>query len=258
MHINEHNKEIDTKNFEVQEQKDASKYIEPNDVVLEIGGRYGSVSTKIQENLGNKKAHVVVEPDTLVIPALQKNKEINNDEYSIFHGLISQKNVFLSYISDGYGTRYYDTMKKETSTPLPIDVLTYNEFCRLYPLDFNVLVVDCEGCFEQLLDEIGDHIRHYRLVLLELDWPDRTNYNRVHDILLQNGFRRIRSGTHSIYTNNTPLPYDKGISQTPPMFVATEPPLPVSGSNSLIIIAVLGLLILILVIASVIFIHDKK
>ena len=36
------------------------KYIKPNDIVLEIGGRYGVVSNTIQLLLKNKKNHVVV------------------------------------------------------------------------------------------------------------------------------------------------------------------------------------------------------
>ena len=40
--INEHGETVDTEHFEVREQVHANAFIEPNDVVLELGARYGN------------------------------------------------------------------------------------------------------------------------------------------------------------------------------------------------------------------------
>jgi hypothetical protein len=55
--------------YETFEQYLILKYIKPNDIVLEIGARYGIVSNTINLLLDNKKNHIVVEPDLEVIPA---------------------------------------------------------------------------------------------------------------------------------------------------------------------------------------------
>ena len=73
----EYNNFVDTENMEVEEQKLAKYYILPDDVVLELGGRYGSVSCIINSKLNNKTNEVVVEPDQRVWDALEKNRNRN-------------------------------------------------------------------------------------------------------------------------------------------------------------------------------------
>jgi precorrin-6B methylase 2 len=75
---NEHDEIIDISQIEINEQNQAKKYIEENDIVLELGARYGSVSCTINCKLSNKNNQVVVEPDQRVWEALEKNKTRNN------------------------------------------------------------------------------------------------------------------------------------------------------------------------------------
>lgn len=74
-HYNENYLIINTDHFEVEEQNQAREYIDENDIVLELGGRYGTVSTIINNLLNNKENHVVVEPDESVLNALITNRE---------------------------------------------------------------------------------------------------------------------------------------------------------------------------------------
>jgi hypothetical protein len=99
---------INHKINEREEQEQAFKYIEPNDIVLELGGRYGTVSGVINYKLINKTNHIVVEPDEKIIPALTKNKELNNSKYQIFPKIISNTNK--KKIDDGYGTHYIENL----------------------------------------------------------------------------------------------------------------------------------------------------
>lgn len=55
MFYDRHGKVIDTATLETEEQELAKKYIEPNDIVLELGARYGTVSCAINGKLANKK-----------------------------------------------------------------------------------------------------------------------------------------------------------------------------------------------------------
>jgi hypothetical protein len=91
MIFDEYNKKIDTDLIEKYEQDLANKYISPNDVVLELGARYGSVSCTINNKLYNKKNQLVVEPDSRVWSSLEYNREINKCEFSILKGFISKR-----------------------------------------------------------------------------------------------------------------------------------------------------------------------
>ena len=88
---NELGDQINTNDFEVQEQELAKKYIKENDVVLELGARYGSVSCVINSKLNCKTNQVSVEPDDRVWNALERNRIINKANFHIVKGFISKK-----------------------------------------------------------------------------------------------------------------------------------------------------------------------
>lgn len=89
----ENDRLVDHKNTEVTEQELSDKYINSSDVVLELGARYGTVSCLVNKKLNDKKLHYVVEPDSRVWNALEKNKTINSCEFNIIKGVIGEKNI---------------------------------------------------------------------------------------------------------------------------------------------------------------------
>ena len=64
--LDENGKQIDTSKIECEEQQLAEEYIQPDDVVFELGARYGSVSCVINKKLKIKTNQVSVEPDCRV------------------------------------------------------------------------------------------------------------------------------------------------------------------------------------------------
>lgn len=137
---------VDTEILEKPEQELAYKYIEENDVVLELGARYGSVSCIINSNLKNKNNQVVVEPDSRVWDALEKNKKLNNCEFNIVKGFISDRKLDLTNLDYYYGG-YGATSIENNNTIIPS--YTLDEIKNKYNLNFNVLFADCEGFLEQ-------------------------------------------------------------------------------------------------------------
>lgn len=89
--------------MEKPEQDLANDFIRKNDVVLELGARYGSVSCTINNILNNKHNQVVVEPDDRVWNALEDNRHRNNCDFHIVKGFISNKNLDLTNMDDWYG-----------------------------------------------------------------------------------------------------------------------------------------------------------
>jgi hypothetical protein len=110
-YYNEKGELINHKNEERDEQEQAYKYIEPNDVVIELGGRYGTVSAIINYKLNNKKNHVVVEPDENIVPTFKRNRDLNNSGYYILPKIISNSNK--KKIENGYSTHYIDSNNKD-------------------------------------------------------------------------------------------------------------------------------------------------
>ena len=179
VYYDEHNNVISHKTEERDEQEMAYKYIEPNDIVLELGGRYGTVSNVINHKLNNKTNHVVVEPDTIVIDALNKNRK--NYEYYVENSIISNTNKQL--VGSGYGKMTIDT-EETTQT----NRITYSEFKKKYPKKFNVIVADCEGCLGGFLDIMGDDLNYVKKILFEADQPHVCNYDEIMKKLKSIGF----------------------------------------------------------------------
>ena len=189
----EKNELIDHKNSEIIEQYIAYKFIEPDDIVLELGARYGTVSVIINKIVKNKKEQVVVEPDINIIPSLDKNRLINKCDFTILPKFISNKNKKI--IDDGYGTRMIDTNEETNSN----NKLSYNEFKKLYPQKFNTLIADCEGCLEEFLDMMGDDFYKLKKVLFEADLPKLTNYDKIKKKLFDAGFKEKFNSFNFIY-----------------------------------------------------------
>jgi hypothetical protein len=188
IYYDENNNIIDNKIMEIDEQLAAYTYIEPDDIVLELGARYGTVSNVINHKLNNKKNHVVVEPDSTVIPSLTKNRQ--KYQYYIENSYISNKNKKL--IGDGYGKMMVNSDEKNNK-------ITYNEFKLKYPLKFNVIVADCEGCLPDFLDIMGDDLNHVKKILFEADQLDTNHYDILIKKLISIGFEEKEKKFKDVY-----------------------------------------------------------
>ena len=91
------------------------KDIKENDIVLELGARYGTVSCAINNQLKTKTNQVSVEPDHKVWEALEKNKKINNCNFHILRGFLSKKKLDLVIENNGYFN--YSVESEQSSIP---------------------------------------------------------------------------------------------------------------------------------------------
>jgi FkbM family methyltransferase len=190
----QHGNRVDTNALEKQEQDLAKQYIEENDVVLELGARYGSVSCIINSKLNCKTNQVVIEPDSRVWGALERNRSANKCQFHIVKGFVSAKKMSLTNINfyhGGYGA---------TSVP------DENSKIRSYSLEeisqgmkFNVLVADCEGFLETFFDENPNFIDNLRLVIFEADYPNKCNYQKIRNMLTQKNFKSLLDGHQNVW-----------------------------------------------------------
>lgn len=192
----ENNKLVDINRLEKPEQDIANKYIEKDDIVLELGARYGSVSCIINSKLNNKKNQVSVEPDERVWEALEKNKKLNNCDFNIVKGFIGNKKMDLTNLNEYHGG-YASTFIYNENTKIKSYKL--DEVIKQYNLKFNVLVADCEGYLEVFFDENTNFYKDLRLVIFEADYPQKCNYDKIRDLLLKNKFKCVLKGHQNIY-----------------------------------------------------------
>jgi len=186
---------IDIAHVEKTEQELAKQCIEENDIVFELGARYGSVSCVINSKLKCKTNQVVVEPDERVWEALERNKKANGCEFHIVKGFVSSKKLGLTEINshNGYGT----TSVEDSSSSIPS--YSMEEINIKYNLTFNVLVADCEGFLELFFDENPTFYDTLRLILFEADYPKKCNYDKIRDTLKVKGFTEKRRGHQNIW-----------------------------------------------------------
>jgi FkbM family methyltransferase len=190
---------IDINTLEKAEQDLAKLYIKENDVVLELGARYGSVSCIINSNLKCKTNQVVVEPDERVWEALERNKKANNCEFHIIKGFVSTKKLGLTNLDDYYGG-YGSTFIINNDSTIP--TYTMDEIMKETNLTFNVLVADCEGFLEFFFDENPNLYDMLRLIIFEEDYSDKCNYNKIRDTLRKKDFIEELNGHQNVFIKN--------------------------------------------------------
>jgi FkbM family methyltransferase len=187
---------INIAHLERNEQDLVQQYIEENDIVFELGARYGSVSCIINSKLKCKTNQVVVEPDERVWEALERNKKANNCEFHIVKGFVSDKKLGLTNLDcyyGGYGATFI--IQDESSIPS----YTIETIQEKYGLKFNVLVADCEGFLEVFFDENPTFYDTLRLVIFEADYTDKCNYNKIQNTLREKGFTEILNGFQNVW-----------------------------------------------------------
>lgn len=185
-YINENSNTVNHLEFETTEQLIALKYIKPDDIVLELGARYGTVSCVVNKLLNNKNNQVSVEPDKNVWNALDLNLTNNKCNTNVVKGFISKKSLSLN--ENGYSSM--QQIDNSTTTPN----YTLDQVKEKYNIsNFTVLIVDCEGCMESFLNENPEILSTLRLVTFEEDQPHICNYDNIKKMLTQNNFYEVEN-----------------------------------------------------------------
>jgi len=190
----ENNNIIDHNFIENTEQQLANLYILKDDIVLELGARYGTVSCAINKNLTNKKNQVSIEPDSRVWRALEINKIRNGCNFNIVNGFVSNKKLDLTNLETNYGTTYIEN----ENTLIPS--FSLNEIKNKYKINkFTAIVADCEGFLELFFDENPELYDDLRIIIFEADYEDKCNYNKIRQKLFDLNFTRILEGHQNVW-----------------------------------------------------------
>jgi len=185
MFYDNHGRIIDYTKVEAVEVNQAKKYVKEDDIVLELGARFGGVACATNKILKDKTAHYCIEPDKSVWDALESNKLANDCHFNIIKGTISKRKQKIC--GSSWATHTVEDPSSEIPNyPLPL-------------LDFNVLIADCEGFLETFYNENKEFFKGLRLILFEKDKPKRCDYNYLVKEFIQLGFKPIKNSFHSVF-----------------------------------------------------------
>ena len=162
-------------------------FIDKDDVVLEIGGNIGRNSLVISSILSESTNLVVLESDPNVSPILKDHAKLNNFNFFVEDSALSEYPLIQSGWVTKHGTNEEGWYKVKT--------ISYKEFISKYPHNFNVLVLDCEGAFANILKSYPQILNNINKIQLENDFINSDDGDYVHNILKEKGFKVIYEAT---------------------------------------------------------------
>ena len=179
------------------EQYLCCKHILPNDKVLELGGNYGRVSCILASILNEPLNLVVIEPSKESFNKLKKNKDLNSLGFYIENSAISINKMYQQGW-DTFSEKFYNKLtNKQKQNYYEINTITIDEIKQKYNLNFNTLVIDCEGSFYNILLEFPDILDNIYKIIIENDFKEKFKKIFVDNFFKNNNFKLIE---------NIPLP----------------------------------------------------
>jgi len=177
----------------------AKKWIPANASVMEFGARFGTTTCEISKKLENSGRMVTIEPDPMVWGYLENNVKQHNCHSHVLRGAISS--TPLRMLGSGYGGRS-ETGKnlRVGSGEISIPTFSFDEVQKAVGFKIDTLLIDCEGCAQDMMDQIGPAIREQiQLIVIEADMPDVggdctkhcMNYPKFFKFLTDSGFQQV-------------------------------------------------------------------
>jgi FkbM family methyltransferase len=170
---------------ELPEQKMAVRYIKGNEKVLEIGGNIGRNSLIIASLLNYSNNLVTLEMDNTISTKLEENRDLNNLSFFIEKSALSNRRLI--YQQGAWETQPSDVLLDGFCWA---NTITWEELNEKYNIEFDTLVLDCEGAFYYILMDIPEILKNINLIIMENDYHDITHKQYIDEVLLNNNFYR--------------------------------------------------------------------
>ena len=172
-------------NDELPEQKMVLRYITGNEKILELGGNIGRNSLIIGYILD--KSHnnnfVTLESDTLISEQLIENRNLNNFKFHVENSALSKRNLIQKKLE--WDTLISDEILEGYNK---VNIICLEELKEKYNIDFDTLIIDCEGAFYYILVDMPELLDNINLIIMENDYTDLLHKEYVDKILKENNF----------------------------------------------------------------------
>ena len=168
-------------NEEFPEQKMAVRYLTGDERVLEIGGNIGRNSLIIASILKNSQNLVALESDANIAAQLTENRDLNNLNFHIESSALSKRKL----IQRGWDTMPSDTLKNGYTW---VNTISLEQLKQKYSIEFDTLVLDCEGAFYYILMDMPEILDGINLIIMENDYYDFSHKIYIDQILKERNF----------------------------------------------------------------------
>jgi FkbM family methyltransferase len=165
---------------ELPEQKMVVRYLSGSEKVLEIGSNIGRNSLIIASIIDNNN-FLTLESDTTVFNQLNENKNINNFTFYTENSALSNKKL----IQKGWDTIQSDDLLPDYKW---VNTITLKNLYAKYNIQFDTLVLDCEGAFYYILMDFPEILNNINLIITENDYHDIAHKQYIDNILKNNNF----------------------------------------------------------------------
>ena len=178
---------------EIVEQRLCYKYLNENDKVLEIGGNIGRVSMIISKILNNQKNLIVLESNSEIFSKLHDNYLENQKNFYILNYALSKRELFQ------INWKTFTLEEKNQMSPeiqKEMEIVKYTDFNNIeskYNIQFNTLVLDCEGAFYYILKDDESILKNIKKIIIENDYSNFEQKSYVEKILKKYNFKVVES-----------------------------------------------------------------
>lgn len=162
------------------------RYLTGDEKVLEIGGNIGRNTLIISSLLKNQENLVSMECNTDIAAQLIHNKNMNKMNFFVEKSALSKRKLFQTGWDTIPSEELLDGYKE-------VNTITWKQLNNKYKIQFDTLVLDCEGAFYYILMDMPEILDNIKLIIMENDYHDITQKNFIDNILRQNNFKTIYS-----------------------------------------------------------------
>jgi FkbM family methyltransferase len=172
-------------NEEIPEQKMVVRYLTGNEKVLEIGSNVGRNTLVIASVLSSKNTDtpnfVTVECDKYTAECLRENRDLNHFSFHIETAALSKRKL----MQKGWDTVTGDDLIDGFNW---VDTISLEELYNKYNIQFDTLVLDCEGAFYYILMDMPEILDNINLIIMENDYRELDKKEYVNEVLRKNNF----------------------------------------------------------------------
>lgn len=168
---------------EAPEQKMVLRYLSGDAKVLELGSNVGRNTLVIASVLSSKNNNnfVTVECDKYTAECLRENRDLNNFSFHIEPAALSKRKL----MQCGWETDVGEELKDGYNW---VDTISLEELHKKYNIEFDTLVMDCEGAFYYVLMDMPEILNNINLIIMENDYCDLHKKEYVNEVLRKNKF----------------------------------------------------------------------
>jgi FkbM family methyltransferase len=151
-------------NYELQERKLITKYVNSSDRVLELGGGVGAVSCMLNKKLADQSKHLVIEANPDLIPILEHNGINNNCRFKTLNCIPIKSSNGKFYLNRN---AWAGSNVRKSKKYIDVPVESWEEIEKEIELKPTAVVMDIEGGEVEFIKENEDLISNLRLIIVE-------------------------------------------------------------------------------------------